>query len=347
MTIKSLGKNLLGLCMLACAAGALARDPGEPPGSATPLGAAEPLDAVMEGFVYPFPVRHLPLTIEGKAEQMAYMDIAPAGTGNGRTALLLHGRNFGGYYWERTIRFLSDSGFRVVVPDQIGFGKSSKPDIGLSFHAGADQTRQLLDALGVDQVVLIAHSMGSMFGLRFALMYPQRVERLVLEGPIGLEDYKLKVPYATKDELAREASAMTREALDRFYRGYFVNWKPEYQVFADVAWRWMLGPDADRLARVAAHTYQMAYEQPVVYEFPRVRVRTLIIGGEKDRAAIGRNRVSPEVRDSLGRFAELVPAAAKSMPDARGVLIEGIGHIPHLEATDRFHALLAEFLSQP
>lgn len=336
MTIKSLGGLLLGLCVLACAAAASAQE-----------SATEPLGATMEGFAYPFPVRYLPLTMEGRPVQMAYMDVAPAGAANGRTALLLHGRNFGGYYWARTIRFLSDAGFRVVVPDQIGFGKSSKPDLGLSFHAGADQTRQLLDKLGVDKVTLIAHSMGSMFGARFTLMFPQRVERLVLECPIGLEDYRLKVPYASKDELAREAATMTREAIDRFYRGYFVTWKPEYQVFGDVAWRWMLGPDADRLARVAAHTYQMAYEQPVVYELPFVRSRTLVIGGEKDRSAIGRNRVSPQVRDSLGRFADLVPAAVKSMPDARGVLIEDVGHIPHLEATDRFHALLTDFLSQP
>ena len=195
-----------------------------------------------------------------------------------------------------------------------------------------------------DKVALIAHSMGSMFGTRFVLMHPQRVDRLVLEGPIGLEDYRLKVPYASKDELAREAAAVTREGINRFYRGYFVEWKPEYQVFADVAWRWTLGPGAERLARVAAHTYQMAYEQPVVYELHRIQVRTLLIGGNKDRSAIGRNRVAPEVRDSLGRFTELIPATAKSMPDARGVMLEGVGHIPHVESPSRFHELLKEFL---
>lgn len=335
MTLKTFEQGMAAICLLAFAALLPAQEP-----------ALEPLGPEMEGFRYPYPVKYLPLTMEGRQVQMAYMDVPPEDNANGKTALLLHGRNFGGYYWADTIRFLAGEGFRVVVPDQIGFGKSSKPDLALSFHAGADHTRQLLDKLGVDKVTLIAHSMGSMFGARFTLMHPQRVDGLVLAGPIGLEDYRLKVPYATREELAREAASMTREGIDRFYRGYFVQWKPEYQVFADVAWRWTLGPGADRLARVAAHTYQMAYEQPVVYELPLIRVRTLIIGGEKDRAAIGRNRVTPEVRDSLGRFTDLVPAAAKSMPNARGVLIEGVGHIPHLEATGRFHALLKEFLYQ-
>ena len=306
----------------------------------------EPLGAELEGFAYPFEVRFLPLTMEGQPVKMAYMDVAPSGNANGRTALLLHGRNFSGFYWERTIRFLSGKGYRVVVPDQIGFGKSSKPDIALSFHQLARNTQILLDSLGVQRASVIAHSMGGMLGARFALMYPQRVERLVLEAPVGLEDYRLKVPYATNEELAREAAAMTKESIDRFYRGYFVTWKPEYQIFADIQYRWGQGPDADRINRTAAHTYQLAYEQPVIYEFPLIGTRTLIVGGAKDRSAIGRNRVSPEVRETLGRFTELIPAAAGSIPGATAGLFKDVGHIPHLEATERFHSELQDFLQQ-
>jgi pimeloyl-ACP methyl ester carboxylesterase len=303
------------------------------------------LGVAMEGFPYPHPVRYLPLAMQGQALQMAYMDVLPpTSAANGRTAVLLHGRNFGGYYWAETIEFLSKAGYRVVVPDQIGFGKSSKPDIGLSFHGLAHNTRQLLDHLGVKRSVVIAHSMGCTLGARFALMYPERVERLVLEGPIGLEDYRLKVPYATNDELAREAAAMTREGIDRFYRGYFVHWRPDFQVYADVQYRWSLGPDADRLNRVAAQTYQMAYEQPVVYELPLISARTLIIAGQADRSAIGRNRVSAEVRETMGLFTKLVPAAAQAMPDAMPVILNGVGHIPHLEAPEQFHAALHSFM---
>jgi pimeloyl-ACP methyl ester carboxylesterase len=304
----------------------------------------EPLGVGLEGFVYPFEVRYLPLTMEGQPVKMAYMDVAATGSPNGRVAVLLHGRNFSGFYWERTIRFLSDAGYRVVIPDQIGFGKSSKPDIALSFHQLARNTRALLDSLGVERTIVIAHSMGCMLGARFALMYPQLVERMVLESPIGLEDYRLKVPYATNEELAREAAGMKKQDIDRFYRGYFVAWKPEYQVFADIQYRWGLGPESDRINRTAAHTYQLAYEQPVLYELPLIGIRTLIVGGAKDRSAIGRNRVSPEVRETLGRFTELIPAAVRSMPDAVAVVFEGVGHIPHLEATERFHSELQSFL---
>ena len=330
MTLKSLVTAFAGLAL--CAAVLV-------------QAAAPPLDAEMDGFAYPHEVRHHAFTLEGQPVRMAYMDVAPAAAANGRTALLLHGRNFGGYYWENTIRHLTGAGFRVVVPDQVGFGKSSKPDLAYSFHAQAEQTRQLLDRLGVGRVTVIAHSMGGMLGVRFTLMFPARVERLVLEGPIGLEDYRLTVPYAGKEALAQEAAAMTREALDRFYRGYFATWRPEFQVFADVAWGWMQGPDAARLALVAAQTYRMAYEQPVVYELPRIAVPTLIVAGARDRSAIGRNRVPAEARETLGRYTELVPAAARAIPGARGELLENVGHIPHVEAPARFHALLDGFLS--
>lgn len=309
----------------------------------------EPLERLgveMEGFPYPYPVEILPLTMEGQMVRMAYMDVAPAGKPNGRNALLLHGRNFGGYYWENAIRFLSNAGYRVVVPDQIGFGKSSKPDIGLSFHALARNTRLLLDHLGIDRTAVIAHSMGGMVAVRFALMFPERVEKLILESPIGLEDYRLKVPYATNEELAREAAAMTRESIDRFYRSYFVQWRSEFQVYADVQYRWSLGPEAERLHRTAAHTYQMAYEQPVVYELPLVRAKTLIVGGDADRSAIGRNRVAPEVRDTMGRFTELIPAPARTMPDATPAMLSNVGHIAHLETPEKFHAILFSFLGR-
>ncbi len=306
--------------------------------------AIEPLGLGLEGFSYPYEVRFLPLQSEGEKLSMAYMDIAPTGKSNGRTAVLLHGRNFFGAYWKGTIDFLAQAGWRVIVPDQIGFGKSSKPDMSLSFHWLAYNTRQLLDHLGVGKIDLIAHSMGCMLATRFALMYADSVDRLVLEGPIGLEDYRLKVPYATRDQLIAESRAQTRHGIDSFFRGYFVNWQDRYQVYADVAWRWTLGPAAERLHRIAATTYAMAYEQPTLYELQYIKQRTLIIVGDHDRSAIGRNRVPPQVRETMGLLPELASRACKIMPDCSSVVLNDTGHIPHLEAAENFHLVLYSFL---
>ena len=88
---------------------------------------AEAMGIALEGFPYPYPVHFMPITIQGEDLRLAYMDAPPIGPPNGRTVVLLHGRNFPASYWGPTIKALTEAGYRVVAPDQIGFGKSSKP----------------------------------------------------------------------------------------------------------------------------------------------------------------------------------------------------------------------------
>jgi pimeloyl-ACP methyl ester carboxylesterase len=63
----------------------------------------------------------------------------------------------------------------VVAPDQIGWGKSPKPDIHYSFQLLAANTAALLDHLGVGKVAVLGHSTGGMTAVRFTLMHPDRV----------------------------------------------------------------------------------------------------------------------------------------------------------------------------
>ncbi|MDB5655196.1 MAG: alpha/beta hydrolase, partial [Tardiphaga sp.] len=91
--------------------------------AAEPAAAREPYGIGLEGFAYPYPVQMFSVVNEGEPLKMAYMDVKSEKP-NGRTVLLLHGRNFPSSYWAPVIGVLTDAGYRVVVPDQIGFGKS-------------------------------------------------------------------------------------------------------------------------------------------------------------------------------------------------------------------------------
>lgn len=103
----------------------------------------------------------------------------------------------------------------MIAPDQLGFGASSRPDIHYSFHQMAQNTKALLDHLGVQQVDVIAHSMGGMLGVRFTLLFPETVEKLVLENPLGLEDYRKLVPYISlQQQYAAELSQTYEKMLD-------------------------------------------------------------------------------------------------------------------------------------
>ena len=193
-----------------------------------PASPEEPYGIALEGFAYPYPVHMLPIAHAGESLRMAYLDVAPKGEANGRTVLLLHGRNFPSRYWQSQIEALAASGYRVVAPDQIGFNKSSKPSFDLHFDQLARNTVALLDELKIGKVAIVGHSMGGMLAVRFTRMYPERVERLVLDAPIGLEDYRLYVPQIPVERLREIEDKVTPQSyLDQLIKGYALTASPE------------------------------------------------------------------------------------------------------------------------
>jgi pimeloyl-ACP methyl ester carboxylesterase len=325
--------------VLACVTGAPALAQQDPPGYQVPLGIA------LEGYPYPYPVQSLPLEIEGQMVRMSYMDVPGAGSGNGRAVVLFHGKNFAGDYWENTIRALSAAGFRIVVPDQIGFGKSSKPDIRYSWDLLAANTARLLDSLNIKQVVVIGNSMGGSLAVRFARLYGDRVTHLVLEDPLGLEDYRINIPPQATDSLMKLEMAQTTQSYRNFLKSYFPNWKPEFERFVEAFSRVQKSPEYPRFARASALTYQMIYEQPVRHELAALKMPTLLAIGQLDRTVFGRRFAPPEAVKSLGNFPALGKAAAREIPNARLVEFDGVGHVPHLEVPEKFHRAVLDFLN--
>ena len=331
---------LVLLCLTACGAQSAPRPATAP--ARTQAG----FDADLSGYTYPYEVRYHTFEAQQQSLRMAYMDVTPP-RANGQTVVLLHGKNFSGAYWEQTIRALHDRGFRVVVPDQIGFGKSSKPErFQFSFHALAAHTTALLDALHVDKFVLVGHSMGGMLATRLAVQYPERVARLVLVNPIGLEDWSRVVPYATVDAAYARELGQTRDKIREYMRqSYFDGqWKVEYEPLVALGAGWAEGPDRERIAWVSALTYDMIVTQPVVHDFARVRAPTLLIIGTRDRTALGRQSVPPEVAATLGHYEVLGKQTAAAIPGARLVELAGIGHLPQVEAFDAYLRALSGFL---
>jgi len=293
-----------------------------------------------------FAVEFFPVQIERQDLRMAYRDVRPTVPANGRTVLLLHGKNFSGFYWERVIGLLASRGFRVVAPDQIGFGASSRPDIHYSFHQMAANTRDLLDRLGIARVVVVGHSMGGMLATRFTLLYPGMVDKLVLEDPIGLEDYRTFVPYASVEELYKGELNATYESLLNYQKGYYTNWKPEYEQYVrDQAWVLGTGEHA-RDALASALTSEMVYEQPVCYEFPRIAVPTLLIIGHEDRTVPGKARLSSEMKAIAGDYPKLGKKTQEMIRGSKLVEIQGAGHIPHIERLEAFDQALLAFLAE-
>src|SRR6185503_13899098 len=137
---------ILGVALMPAAASA--QSPAAVP---TPTE-VKPGSITCEDVPYPYPTAYLPLTLYGQDVRIAFMDVLPAGQPNGHTVVLFHGNNFAGFYFGLVIDALRKEGFRVIVPDQIGYGRSSKPIIPYNFHDMARNTHLLLEHLKIDKV---------------------------------------------------------------------------------------------------------------------------------------------------------------------------------------------------
>jgi len=311
-------------------------------------GKNEPLGLNLETVKYPYQVHYISLPIQGETLKMAFMDVRPAKP-NGKTIILLHGKNFNGAYFGQTAKDLSARGYRVVIPDQIGFGKSSKPrHVQYTFQLLAGNTRAILDSLQIEKISVLGHSMGGMLATRFTLMYPQMVDKLILENPIGLEDWKLHVPYQTVDDWYKNELSQTYEKIRQYQLTFYYDnkWKPEYEPWLNMLAGWTNDIDYPLIAWNSALTYDMIFTQPVLYEFGHIQAPTLLIIGQRDRTALGKNKAPKEVQSKLGDYPSLGKLTAKKIRNSELVELDNVGHLPHIEAYPRFIDALLKFLSK-
>jgi pimeloyl-ACP methyl ester carboxylesterase len=316
--------------------------------SAPPAAPSEAMGVALEGFPYLYPVHFMPVTLEGEDLRLAYMDVPPVGSPTGRTVVLLHGRNFPSSYWAPTINALAGGGYRVVVPDQIGFGKSSKPGFAYNFDAMARVTLALIDSLGIARFDLVGHSMGGMLAVRMARAYGARIDHLVLYSPIGLEDYRFYARPVTDAELAERERALTAEGYRTQLMTNYAISLPSTAIEPFVELREQIKESGEypRWVKSFVASYQMIYTQPIAHEIPLIDRPTLFIMGLNDRNAPGRPYAPPELRDKMGQNAALAQSLAARMPNAKVVVFEGVGHLGHLEATRRFNETLLNFLGR-
>ena len=119
-----------------------------------------------------------------------YTDHAPLGASNG-TAIFIHGSGPGASGWsnfKHNVSAFQDAGYRCIVYDQWGYGKTSKPqDVDHTLDFFVDGLVSLMDSADVANAVLVGNSLGGAVALGLALRHPERVEKLILMAPGGIE----------------------------------------------------------------------------------------------------------------------------------------------------------------
>ena len=242
-----------------------------------------------------------------------------------------------------TIEALRKEGFRVIVPDQIGYGRSSKPIIPYNFHDMARNTRadpaEPEDRQGDDRRPLDGRHAGG--ALRDAVSR-RSTERLVLYNPIGLTDPRFDRPWDSTDERYKRdarhrpirpsapASCATSRTTRR--RG-----RRSSRRYTRIRYAWTLSADWPRLAMVQTLISQVQYLDPVVYDWAHIKAPTLVFGGAEDM-----------LPGSAAVFQERMKFIADTIPNGNGrlLLIPGLGHVPHMEAPDKTFPPLVAFLKE-
>ncbi|MFS4459104.1 alpha/beta fold hydrolase [Bdellovibrio sp. HCB2-146] len=300
---------------------------------------AKGFDKELSEYPYPFPIQKHSFESQKNSLTMVYMDVPAVGT-HKENIVLLHGKNFNGAYFEEMATILAKKGYRVIIPDQIGFGKSTKPQsYQYSFQTLAENTHALLQKLEIKQYQLLGHSMGGMLATRMSLMYPDEVKKLFLVNPIGLEDWKTMTSYRNVDEQFKNEMATTAEKIKKYQLDFYYDnkWKPEYDRWMSPLVGWVEGPDREIIAWTAALTSDMVFTQPVYYEFKNLKMPVILVIGQRDRTAIGKAWAPENMKSKMGDYPKMGKAVANLIPKSTLVELPGLGHLPFIEAPDQYY----------
>ena len=301
--------------------------------SAPPSSAPDhwgPMSISLEEFEYPYPVEYMNFSVYGEDVRIAYMDVAPTGRANGRTVILHHGGLYYGWYWGEQIKALAQEGYRVVVKDRLGWGKSSKPIIPYSINLWASNTARLMDHLEIEQAALVGHSIGGQMVTRFAFLYPERITHLVTVNQVGLTDRRSGRGFRplTGEVDANPDMEAVYASLHRWGTENYSTWQPEFLEHMRIRYGQRLSGDWPRMAQVSQLTNHMRAMDTVVNDWQHIQTKTLIMGGEEDYPT----------------FAEEARRAADIFPNGEVSLIPDVGHNPHEEVPARVSAELIRFL---
>ncbi|MGE3491297.1 MAG: alpha/beta fold hydrolase [Vicinamibacterales bacterium] len=332
----------LALILLVVGTAVTAAAQGTPvlPPVPTPTG-IKPGSITCDECPYPYPSSYLDIRVYSQDVRISYMDVAPQGAANGHAVLLLHGNNFGGFYFKAIIDALTREGFRVVVPDQIGYGRSSKPVVPYNLYSQARNTSLILQHLKIEKAMVVGHSMGGMLAARLATQYPKMIERVVIYNPIGLTDGRFTRPMpeieASYQQTLKTDYQRTRNSLSRYVAHNPKAWNDEFETYTRIRYSWTLSADWPRLAMVQALIGQMLYFDTVVYDWAHIQAPTLAFGGAEDL-----------LLGPAATFQERMNVLAKSVPNGNGrvLLIPGLGHVPHLEAPEKVLPPLVAYLKE-
>lgn len=265
---------------------------------------------------------------EGKLDlQVHYND-----AGEGEVVFMLHGGGPGAGGWSnysRNIGPFVDAGFRVILIDSPGFNKSDPLIVDVPRdYVNAAAVKGLMDVLGIEKAHLVGNSMGGASSMRFALEYPERIDKLILMGPGGCgQSIMVPQPLEGIKHLSNVFQHPSMESLRRMLDVFVYDPSQITEDLIKSRFDNMMRNDGIHLKNWVASRAR-AMHGDLSPHFPQIKAKTLCTWGRDDRFV------------PLDHGLRVVAG----IPDSRLHVFSKCGHWAQWEHADEFNRLVIDFL---
>ena len=253
------------------------------------------------------------------SEKQVYIDNLKVNykiAGQGQPILILHGWGGSSDSWLRVSKILVKQGYKIVIPDFPGFGRSITPKTVWDIKDFAKWVNELTNSLGLEKFFLLGHSFGGRVAIKFAVNYPKKIKSLILCASAGIKPksgLKTRVIF----RLAKIGNAVfTPRILTRFKDGarnlFYIFLRHRDYVKADGTMK---------------ETIKKVLEEDLLPDLSKIKIKSLIIWGKNDK---------------------LVPVKyayifKEKIKNSKLKILPKIGHSPHLEVPKKLSKLVLDF----
>lgn len=266
--------------------------------------------------------------------RLAYSDEGAGAT----TLIFLHGLGSNQKAWQKNIPAFSAK-YRCIAPDLPGYGASQQGDYAYDMTFFAKTVSELADALHLNNVVLIGHSMGSQIAIHCVLRAPQRWQKLILLAPAGFETF-------TEQERAWFQLIYTPEVLkatppEQIRKNFEINFlhfpaDAEFMIADRMTLR--ASENYDSYCRMIPKCVQGMLREPVFERLQEIRCPTLIVYGENDLL------IPNKILHKSLTTTQVAESGRAQIPDCRLKMLPQAGHFVQWESANAANTEILNFL---
>ncbi len=264
---------------------------------------------------------------------ISFIDV---GSGD-KTIVLVHGLASNAGFWRYAIPLLSKN-YRVIVVDLPGYGKSQKGAYPYSMTFYADQVKRLADELKLNKFILVGHSMGGQIGIIFSLKYPERLEKLVLASPAGIEEFEQGEGDWLRSVITKSGIKKTTEdGIRKNLAMNFYSWNDKWEWMVEERVGMIKAKDFDEFAYTVVRCVNGMLDEPTFDKIKNISVTTLIVYGKYDG-------LIPNPYLNPGHASDLFQRGAKQISNCKLYEIDNCGHMLHIEKPEEFSNAVLDFI---